>query len=123
MTSQRMKRVESLILREVSDILLNRIKDPRVEGVTLTEARVSADLQNATIYYQCNAARDELEIAAAGLESARGKVKTMVGKRIRLKFLPDIQFKYDSSLEYAEHIEALLKEVLPRSDEEREEDT
>ncbi len=117
MTSQRMKKVESLILREVSDILLNEIKDPRVDGVTPTEARVSADLQNATIYYQCKAVGEELEVKAAGLESARRKVKTMVGKRVKLKFLPDIKFRYDSSLEHAERIEELLREALPRSDE------
>jgi len=120
MTRQRMKRVESLILRQVSDILLNEIKDPRVEGVTLTGARVSADLHNAVIYYQCRAAGEELKVAAAGLESARGKVKTMVGKRVRLKFLPDIQFRHDSSLEYAERIEYLLRKALPLSDEEEE---
>ena len=117
MSNQRLKRVESLIVREVSEILVRDVKDPRVEGVTITGAKVSADLSRATLYYQSHSTGDDLEQTAVGLESVRGLVKKIMGKRIRLKFLPDIRFRYDPSLEYAEHIDRLLKEVIPPSSE------
>jgi len=120
MSTQRTRKVESLIVREVSDILLREVKDPRVEGVTVTGAKVSADLSIAVIFFQTHAVGVNLETVSAGLESVRGMVKKLVGKRIRLKFLPDIRFQYDSSLEYAERIEKLLKEVVPTSSEKEE---
>jgi ribosome-binding factor A len=112
-SNQRLKRVESLIVREVSEILVHDVKDPRVVGVVIIAAKVSADLSHATLYYQSHSTGADLERTAAGLESVRGMVKKIMGKRIRLKFLPDIRFRYDPSLEYAEHIDQLLKEVLP----------
>jgi len=117
MVSQRIKRVESLLVREVSEILLHEIKDPRVRGVTITGARVSPDLHNAVLYYHSNAVGADLEATATGLDSARGIVKRIMGKRIRLKYTPDIRFHHDTSLEYADHIETLLREVRPSSGE------
>ncbi len=121
MSSQRTRKVQSLLVREVAEILQRDIKDPRVEGVTITEARVSPDLKNATLFYQSHSEGSDLEAIATGLDSVRGVVKRIFGKRVRLKFCPDIHFRYDSSLEYAEHIENLLKEI-GTSSEEREND-
>ncbi len=118
MIGQRIRRVESLLVREVSEILIREIKDPRVKGVTITGAKVSPDLHHAVIYYHSHAADADLKVAESGLESIRGKVKKIIGKRIRMKFLPDIRFCYDDSLEYADHIESLLKQALPGSGEE-----
>jgi len=118
MSTQRARRVESLIVREVSEILLCEVKDPRVVGVTVTGAKVSADLSHAVIFYQAHGVGADLEAIAAGLESVKGIVKKLIGKRIRLKFLPDIRFQYDPSLEYGERIEQLLKQALSTSKEE-----
>ena len=118
MSTQRTRKVESLIVREVSEILIRDVKDPRVEGVTITGAKVSADLSHAVIFFQAHAVGGDLEAVSAGLESVRGMVRRLVGKRIRLKFLPEIRFQYDPSLEYAERIEKLLKEVSSTSGEE-----
>ena len=111
MSSQRLKKIESLLLREVSDILMREINDPRVAGVTVIGARVSADLGIATVYYHNHAAKVSREETEKGLESVRGAVRRIFSKRVTMKYLPEIRFRYDPSLEKAERINSLLKEI------------
>lgn len=111
MATQRLRKIESLLVREVSDILMREIKDPRVAGVTITGAKVSADLQHATVYFQSGLTGEEVGETTQALEKIKGAVRRIFGKRVRMKYLPDIHFRYDASLDYADRIEKLLKEA------------
>lgn len=121
MSSPRVKRVQSLLARELSEIISRDLKDPRVEGVTVIEARATGDLRRAVIYYRIVGHNVEHpEEVAEGLKSASGMIKRLLGERITLKFMPELEFRYDTTFDVAERIEKILKEVLPHGEEEDE---
>ena len=114
MVTSRMRKVQSLLVREISEILAREIKDPRVLGVTIVEVKSTSDLRRAVIFYRVIDAEDaQRKEAAAGLKSAKGALKRILGSRINLKFTPDLEFKYDPSEDRVERIETLLRGVLP----------
>jgi len=116
-TTHRVRRVESLLAREISDLLVKEIKDPRVSQVTVVEIEASGDLRRAVIYYRLlsNDIEHRKE-AESGLKSAAGTLKRMIGERVRLKFMPELVFRYDPTEDKAERIEALLREVASEGD-------
>ena len=111
MEHKRADRVADLILKELAEVLLRKVKDPRLAGITLTGVEVSPDLRHATVFYSLIGEEDKKVEAAAGLESASGFVKRELGKRLQLKRMPDIVFSFDASLEYGTHIDRLLGEL------------
>jgi ribosome-binding factor A len=108
MEHKRTDRVADLILKELAEVLLRKVKDPRLGEITLTAVKVSPDLRHARVYYSL-LGNDEKKIeVAAGLESAKGFLKRELGKRLELRHVPDISFHFDDSLEYGSHIDRLL---------------
>ena len=116
MPAQRPERVSRQILQEVSTLVECDLGDPRLELVTFTGARMSPDLRVAWIYYSRMpgtgtsdaddaAEREECERA---LEHATGLLKREVGRRLRLRYVPDLRFRYDDSLDRADRISKLL---------------
>jgi ribosome-binding factor A len=111
MTFKRADRVADLIKAELSDILLRRIRDPRIELVTITEVKLSDDLRTAKIYFvQMGKDRLDAELQA-GLEKAKGFLKRELGRRLNLRYIPDVVFYYDRSFEYGSRIERILSEI------------
>ena len=106
---KRSTRVGDLILKEVAFLLLEKVRDPRVRGVTLTGIRLSDDLRLARIYYSVMGDQNEEEQAAAGLRSATGFVKRQIGKRLDLRYIPEISFSYDPSLKFGNHLERVFE--------------
>lgn len=111
MEHKRADRVADLILKELAEVLLRRVKDPRLADITLTAVRVSPDLRHARVFYSLLGDDKKKASAAAGLESARGFVKRELGKRLQLRRMPDIEFNFDGSLEYGSHIDRLLDDL------------
>jgi ribosome-binding factor A len=109
--SKRSEKVGDLIRKEISQILLEELKDPRIGFVTVTKVALSDDLRIAKVYYSVFGGEQDKEASYEGLESARGYIKRELGKRVRLKYMPEITFMFDDSLEYGEHIEGLLRDV------------
>ena len=114
LAGQRAERVGDQILREISDLLLRKVKDPRLTGITLTEVRVSKDLKNASVYYSLYAEGEKREQAQKGFESAQGFIRKEIGERLHLRYVPKIRFTYDTSLEYGQRIDMLLDKLTPR---------
>jgi len=111
MTFKRADRVADLIKAELSDILLRRIRDPRIELVTITDVKLSDDLRSAKIYIvQMGKDRLDAELQA-GLERAKGFLKRELGRRLNLRYMPDVVFYYDRSFEYGSRIDRLLSEI------------
>ncbi len=122
MTFKRADRVADLIKAELSDILLRRIRDPRIEFVTITDVKMSADLRSAKIYF-VQLGKDRLDAdLEAGFEKARGFLKRELGKRLRLRYMPEVLFLYDRSFEYGSRIDRLLLEVHEKDKENAPED-
>ncbi len=112
MSKRRQKRVADLIQRELSDIVQRRVKDPRLEGVTITGARVSPDYQYADVhFYRLGGDPEALREAMEGLESARGFIRRELGSRISIRHTPELRFHLDESIDYGDHIEALLAQI------------
>ena len=111
MDYKRADRVGDLILQELSYVLQRKVKDPRLESITLTRVQVTADLRYARVFYSVLATEEVKVAVAAGLERARGYVKLELGRRMQLRRMPEIAFCYDDSLEYGSRIHRLLSEL------------
>lgn len=108
----RARKLAKRIVQIVASALEHEVKDPRLARVTITEARVTADLRDATVYY--TVLGDKLDVApdtagaAAALESAKGVLRTKVGQGTGVRFTPTLAFVADTIPEDARHIDELL---------------
>jgi len=113
MANYRNRRVGVEIMREVNEILKRHVRDPRVQEVTITDVRVTGDLSQATIYYSIlSNLASEGKAVQTGLEKATGIIKRELGARLKLYKLPELNFERDSSVQYGEKIDELLKNCL-----------
>ncbi|WP_067606491.1 30S ribosome-binding factor RbfA [Nocardiopsis listeri] len=113
----RARKIADRIQRIVAEMLDRRIKDPRLGFVTVTDARITADLRDATVYYTVFGSPDEKAASAAALESAKGVIRSEVGKQTGIRHTPSLAFVLDDVQENAQHIEELLVKAR-QSDEE-----
>jgi len=112
MDYQRSERVGELLTEVIADVLREDIRDPRVTAVTITAAKVTKDLRQARIYFTIlGGASDNKATVLAGLKSALGFIRARIGKQLKLRFVPAIEFFYDDSVDEAERIEKLLRQV------------
>ncbi len=116
-------RLGKRILEIVAMAIDHEIKDPRLEFVTITDSRLTADLREATLYYTVRGAtleeEPDLDGAAQALSTARGRLRTMVGKQTGIKFTPDLTFILDSVPDAARHMEDLLARAREQDEEVR----
>jgi ribosome-binding factor A len=108
---QRTDRVADLMQREIADILLKEVKDPRVQFVTITAVRLSKDLRNARVFFTSLQEGEALENVTEGLRHAAGFVQRKIGGRLQLRNTPHITFAYDSSFETGAHMDKILREI------------
>ena len=108
MSSPRVRKVADRIQVIVAEMLERRIKDPRLGFVTVTDVRVTGDTQNATIFYTVMGEEDELTSTAAALESARGLIRSEVGKQLGMRHVPSLAFEFDGVPETARHLDEVL---------------
>ena len=101
----------------VAKTLERGVKDPRLGFVTITDVRVTGDLQHASIFYTVYGTDEERADTAAALKSATGMLRSEVGKNITARLTPSIEFIADAVPENAQHIEALLAEARNRDTE------
>jgi ribosome-binding factor A len=111
----RKDRIASVISREISEIIEHEIKDPRLGFVTITTVDVSRDLKTATVYFSSLNNKQE---GLATLNRAKGYIKSSLAHRVRIRYIPNIEFKIDNSYEYGGKIDALLEEINPDDNEE-----
>jgi ribosome-binding factor A len=109
--SQRAHRVGELIQQEISALLIRGLKDPRIGFVTITGVEVTPDLHLARVYYTVIGDEAARRNSAAGLKSSIHFIRQQLGKQLRMKYLPDLQFQYDTSIEYGNRIESLLRNI------------
>jgi ribosome-binding factor A len=108
MTSARVRRVADRIHVVVAEMLERRIKDPRLGFVTITDVRVTGDNQNATVFYTVLGDEEQQRASAAALESARGVLRSEVGRQLGMRHTPTLAFIQDALPDTAQHIEELL---------------
>jgi ribosome-binding factor A len=109
--SRRPQRLALEIQHEISLILFRNMKDRRIGFVTITGVEMSPDLRHARIYVSTLGSDAEKKVSLDTLNHAAGWIRRELGQRIRMKFLPEIVFRIDSSQEYGERIDRLLDEI------------
>lgn len=105
------ERIQQIVARMLLDA---RVKDPRLGFVTVTDARVSGDLQHATVFYTVLGDDEARKSSAAGLESAKGLIRSEVGRLTGVRLTPTLDFVHDAVPETAAHVEAALREAAAR---------
>jgi len=104
----RARKLGERIVQVVAEMLESRIKDPRLGFVTITDARVTGDLRDATVFYTVYGSAEEQAASAAALASASGVIRSEVGRQTGLKHTPSITFKQDTLPEGAKTIDDLV---------------
>jgi ribosome-binding factor A len=108
-TYKRAERVSDQMKQEIADILMRKIKDPRIGFVTVTDVEVADDLRNAKVFVSVYGA--DKASTLKGLASASPFIRSELGRRMRMKFVPEILFRYDDSVERGAHINELLHDI------------
>jgi ribosome-binding factor A len=108
---RRAARVNTLLREEISAIVRRELRDPRVAGVTITGVEVTRDLRHARVYVSSLGNEQERESAVAGLNRAAPLVRGLLGRRVRLRNVPELEFRYDASIEHGLHIDELLRRI------------
>jgi len=105
----RARRLGEAIAQIVAEMLERRIKDPRLGFVTVTEARVTGDLREATVFYTVYGSEEERAASAVALASATGLIRSEVGRQTGVKHTPSITFEQDTVPDTARNIEELVE--------------
>ena len=114
MSSNRPEKIADLLKREVSKILNQEVKDPRLQNINITAVRVTDDIGIAYIFYTIigkSIKKDESKIDNTILSKLSGMIRSKLSKIVEIRRVPKIIFKFDESIEYSENIEKLLKTI------------
>jgi len=120
MPSRRVMQVASALQREISRIVLGEVKDPRVGFVTITRVEPDADLRHAKVYFSVLGDRKAESLTIYGLQRAAHYIRVRVGRRLEMRYTPELEFVVDQSVKGALRVSELLEEDRrehPRLDE------
>lgn len=110
--ADRIVRISEEVKKEISNIIQNEIKDPRLPSmVSIIACNVTKDLKFAKVYVSVLGNEDEKKNAIKALKSAAGFIRHELGQRVQLRYTPEIHFELDTSIEYGIHINKLLDEA------------
>jgi ribosome-binding factor A len=111
MSDKQMGRAKELIRQRVADLLMRRVKDPRVSEVSIIDVELSADYSVAKIYYNIVGGSDSLDDVQKGLESCKSFLRSQLKKGIRFRIIPELVFQYDETLDRAMALEDLIQKI------------
>ena len=109
----RTRKVNETVREAIASILVDEIADPRLEFVTVTGAEVSPDFSVATIFVIAHGDEERYAEVLAGLESAKGRIRSLLGRRVKTRLTPELRFVIDPSVDEGMRISEALKEVPP----------
>ena len=112
MVTKRLARLNEQLKREISELVLRKVRDPRVGLVTITSVEVAGDLGSARVYVRTQDPNDELNESLAGLEAAAPFLRRELGRTLHLRRVPELRFQQDHSLDQARRIEEILSDVV-----------
>jgi ribosome-binding factor A len=123
MPGVRKERVEELLRREISDIIRREVKDPRIGFVTVTDAEVSSDLSFAKVFVSVLGTAEEQAATLKGLNSATRFIRSEFGHRVKLRQVPEISFRFDTSIQHGARIHELLEQIKREGEERGQEES
>ena len=113
MATRRIQRLNEQLKREIAEILRSQVHDPRVLGVTVTGVEASRDLTSARVWVLLSEDREKRKTTLAGLNAASPFIRRQLGSGLRIRRVPELDFREDPTLERAFRIEEILREVRP----------
>jgi ribosome-binding factor A len=111
MSSRRAKRVAELMREEISDLILQDLRNPKIGLVTITEVSLTDDLSYARVFISVYGEDEKNSQSLKGLRKASGFIRRELSKRIRLRHFPELRFLWDSSIEQGVKITKLLEKI------------
>ena len=114
MAFNRAEKVSDLLKKEISLIITNEIKDPRLQNINITAVKVSDDIGIATVFYSIigeSIHKSDSKIDDRILKKFSGMIRSNLAKKIKIRRIPKIIFRFDESIEYSENIEKLLRNL------------
>ncbi len=109
--SQRVQRVAEEIKQEIGKIIHDELKDPRIGFVTITKVDLSPDLRYASVYFSVLGTKKELRDTQVGLARSAGFIRKLLGRRMKLRYTPQVTFRLDESAEYSIRISEVLEKI------------
>ena len=106
----RPERVQEALRQEVSRIIHDEIRDPRLGFITITNVELTKDLRYAKVHFSVLES-DKKRLTLKGLNSSKGFIKRLIGERLRLRFMPEISFRLDESMEKTQHIYDVFRKI------------
>jgi len=114
--AHRIERVNNLIRREISELLQRQVKDPRLGNfIAVTEVSASPDLRYAKIFVSCIGSMEERQETISALAAASGFFRNELGRRLKLRRIPELSFQWDDSIERGAHLLNLIDQVSTSS--------
>ncbi len=107
----RTDRVQRQLRKEISRILQEDLKDPRIGFVTVTRIDLTGDLRHAKVYFSILGDEEKQESSVEGIQSAAGYIRKLIGERLKLKYVPELSFKLDKSIEYSINLEKMFERL------------
>jgi ribosome-binding factor A len=114
--NRRNRKVADQIKSEMSWILQQKFTDPQQGMITVTKVKISRDLKHATVYFSVLGQNIDVKVSEKALKNAVPFLRRELGHRVKMKFVPELRFFYDDSLEYAEHIAELFNKINDNKD-------
>ncbi|MEA3560325.1 MAG: 30S ribosome-binding factor RbfA [Candidatus Omnitrophota bacterium] len=111
MNTQRLNKISESIRQEISELIQKEVKDPRIGFVTITRVEVTADLRFANVYFSVLGSAKNKKSTRIGLQNAAGFLRTTMGQNLRMRFVPEIRFRFDNSIEYSAQIDEVLTKL------------
>lgn len=109
----RTRKLNETVREAIASILLDEIADPRLDLVTVTGVSVSPDIMQANVYVTAHGDQERYREVLEGLNSAKGRIRSLVGQRIKSRFTPELRFFIDESVDAGMRMNEALKEVPP----------
>ncbi|KJS87100.1 MAG: ribosome-binding factor A [Peptococcaceae bacterium BICA1-8] len=117
MGKNRNNRIAEEIKKELADIIRTQLKDPRVQGLlSITSVQVTGDLRYAEVFISFYGKNEEKKEVINTLIKAAGFIRIELGKRIKIRYVPELLFKTDDSIEHGARISAILTEIKPKEE-------
>jgi len=107
----RYDKVSEALRKEISSIIHTELKDPRLGFITVTRVELTQDLRYAKVFFSVLGKEEEYKKTKEAMDSALGFIRRLIAQRIRLRFVPEISFKEDRSVEYSIKIQEALNEI------------
>jgi len=111
MQSTRVDRVSGLLKEEIGRLIQRELKDPRIGLVSITEVVLSRDLRHAKVFFSTYGDEAAKQRSLEGLRSALGFIRGELGRRLNLRYIPELDLRIDESMEYAFHIEEIIHQI------------